>query len=127
MEVGVRRSFVSTDLSLGYDYLRARDLLTGAKLDGRATHTARIAVAQRWQALAGTLADFSARYISSAPRGTITQGAFLSLDGQLRVGVQRAMELSFGVTNLLNQRPSGFTAAYQRQVTIGLRARLHGE
>ncbi len=127
VELSAQQRFTSTDVAVGYDYLRARDLLTGAKLDGRATHTARIAVAQRWQALAGTLADFSARYISSAPRGTITQGAFLSLDGQLRIGVQRAMELSFGVTNLLNQRPSGFTAAYQRQVTIGLRARLHGE
>lgn len=127
VEVGVRRSFSTTDLSLGYDYLRARDLRTGATLDGRATHTARVALAQRWTVLAGTLADISARYLSSAPRGTTTQGALLSVDGQLRVGVRRALELSVGVTNLLDQRPTGWTAAFQRQVTLGLRAKLRAD
>jgi outer membrane receptor for ferrienterochelin and colicins len=124
MEIGVQQSFAATDVSVGYDYLRARDLLTGATLDGRATHTARVALARRWRALAGTQADLSARYISSAPRGTVTQSAFLSLDGQLRMGVSRAMVLSLGATNLLDRRPSGWTAAYQRQVTIGVQARL---
>ena len=101
-----------------------RDRRTGATLDGRATHTARAAVAQRWPILAGSIADVSARYISSAPRGTDTQAALLSIDGQLRVGVRRALELSLGVTNLFDQRPAGWTAAFQRQVTVGVRAKL---
>ena len=127
IEMQVRQSVADMEITAGYDFLRARDLLTGATLEGRATHTARIAAARRWRALAGSTADVSARYISSARRGTVTQEPFVTIDGQLRVGLQRAMELSVGVTNLLDQRPAGWTAAFQRQVTIGLRAMLRGQ
>ena len=55
----------------------------------------------------------------------IVQGSFLSVDGQVRVGLRRAMELSLGVTNLLDQQPTGWTAAFQRQVYVGLRGGYH--
>jgi len=122
IEASVRHGSARTDLSLGYDYLRARDLLTGRTLDGRATHTARVAVSQRWMPLGGIATDVSTRFTGSAPRGTIVQGSFLSVDGQVRVGLRRTMELSVGVTNLLDQQPAGWTAAFQRQVYVGLRA-----
>jgi outer membrane receptor for ferrienterochelin and colicins len=122
IEASVRHGSARTDLSLGYDYLRARDLLTGRTLDGRATHTARVAVSQRWMQLGGIATDVSTRFTGSAPRGTIVQGSFLSVDGQVRVGLRRTMELSVGVTNLLDQQPAGWTAAFQRQVYVGLRA-----
>lgn len=121
-EASVRRASATTDLSFGYDYLRARDLLTGKTLDGRATHTARAAVSQRWAQLGGIATDLSTRFTGSAPRGMIVQGSFLSVDGQVRVGLRRAIELSIGVTNLLDQQPTGWTAAFQRQVYVGLRA-----
>lgn len=125
IEASVRHASARTELSLGYDYLRARDLLTGRTLDGRATHTARAAVSQRWTQLGGTAADLSTRFTGAAPRGMIVQGSFLSVDGQVRVGLRRAMELSLGVTNLLDQQPTGWTAAFQRQVYVGLRGGYH--
>ena len=125
IEASVRHASARTELSLGYDHLRARDLLTGRTLDGRATHTARAAVSQRWTQLGGTAADLSTRFTGAAPRGMIVQGSFLSVDGQVRVGLRRAMELSLGVTNLLNQQPTGWTAAFQRQVYVGLRGGYH--
>jgi outer membrane receptor for ferrienterochelin and colicins len=124
VELGVRQQLQSTELSAGYDFLRARDLLTGATLDGRARHTARAAIAQQWSAWHGGTADLSARYTGSAPRGTVTQAAFLSVDGQVRVALPRALEASVGVTNLLDARPTGWTAAFQRQAYVGLRASL---
>ena len=125
IEASVRHASARTELSLGYDYLRARDLLTGRTLDGRATHTARATVSQRWTQLGGTAADLSTRFTGAAPRGMIVQGSFLSVDGQVRVGLRRAMELSLGVTNLLDQQPTGWTAAFQRQVYVGLRGGYH--
>jgi len=123
VEANLRQQLGNSEWAIGYDYLRARDLLTGKTLDGRASHTARFAVQQRWSLLGGAAADLSTRYTSSAPRATLTQGAFLSLDGQVRLGTQRGAELSLGVTNLLDQRPAGWTAAFQRQVTLGIQAR----
>ncbi|MDZ7632003.1 MAG: TonB-dependent receptor [Gemmatimonadaceae bacterium] len=122
IETGIRLARRATEVSVGYDYLRARDLATGLTLDGRARHTARLAIAQEWNRFGGVIGDLSTRYTGSAPRGDITQEAFLSVDGQLRVGLRRAMELSLGVVNLFDQRPGGWTAAFQRQVTVGLRA-----
>ena len=126
IETNFRLNRQTTELAIGYDYLRARDLLTGETLDGRARHTARAALSRQWSALGGLAGDLSTRYTGSAPRGAITQGGFLSVDGQVRIGLQRSVELSLGVVNLFDQRPSGWTAAFQRQATIGLRAGLRG-
>lgn len=126
IETNVRLVQRSTELAIGYDYLRARDLATGATLDGRARHTGRVAMAQQWMAFGGMIGDLSARYTGSAPRGTETQAGFLSVDGQLRVGLRKALEVSVGVVNLFDQRPAGWTPAFQRQMTLGLKAGLHG-
>jgi outer membrane receptor for ferrienterochelin and colicins len=123
VETSVRVMRRGAELSVGYDYLNAIDLSTGKTLDGRAKHTARIAWSKDWPRLGGVISDVSTRYIGSAPRGATTQGALVSVDGQLRVGVSRGMELSLAVANLLDQRPSGYTPAYQRQFSIGLRAK----
>jgi outer membrane receptor for ferrienterochelin and colicins len=122
IEANLRYLRGTSELSLGYDFLRARDLLTGRTLDGRARHTARAAVSERWTALGGIAADLSTRFTGAAPRALFTQESFLSVDGQLRFGLQRSMELSVGVTNLFDQRPAGWTAAFQRQLLVGLRA-----
>ncbi len=127
IESSARFTMPTMEVVLGYDYLRARNLLTGATLDGRARHTARLALSQQWQPLGGIAGDISTRYTSSAPRGNITQDGFVSVDGQLRIGVRRAMELSVGVVNLFDQRPTGWTAAFQRQVAVGLRAGIRGQ
>jgi outer membrane receptor for ferrienterochelin and colicins len=126
IETSLRITRASTEIGLGYDYLRARDLLTGATLDGRARHTARASVSRQWQSFGGITADLSTRYTGSAPRGDFTQEDFLSVDGQVHVGLPRALELSVGVVNLFDQRQTGWTAAFQRQVTVGLHAAWRG-
>ncbi len=131
----------ATDLSFGYDFLRARDLGTGIPLSRRASHTARLRVAREWTVLRGLTSDISARYTGSAPlvgipsgapitgafsteSGVIgQQGAFLAIDGQLRVAISSAAELSAGVNNLLDQRPNLWTPAFARQFFVGVRLR----
>ena len=122
IESTVRFTSGVSEFSVGYDHLRARDLLTGKTLDGRATHTARAAISQRLSRFGGLATDLSARYISAAQRALFVQQPFLSVDGQVRIGLQRALELSVAVTNLFDQRPGGWTAAFQRQALVGLRA-----
>jgi outer membrane receptor for ferrienterochelin and colicins len=131
----------ATDLSLGYDFLRARDLGTGIPLSRRATHTARLRVAREWTVLRGLTSDLSARYTGSAPlvgipsgapitgafsteSGVIgRQGAFLAIDGQLRLAMSHTAELSAGVNNLLDQRPNLWTPAFARQFFVGVHLR----
>ncbi len=122
VETSMRYGRGTAELSLGYDYLRARDLLTGRTLDGRATHTARAALSSHLSVLGGIATDLSTRYISAAQRALFTQQPFLSVDGQVRVGLPRAVELSIAVTNLFDQRPGGWPPAFERQLLVGLRA-----
>ena len=109
--------------TIGYDYLRARDLSTGRTLDGRATHTARLTATRRWDRLRNAITDLTTRYTGSAPLGEETQGAFLSIDAQLRIPVVRTFEFSAAVNNLLDQQPMGWTPAFRRQFLLGARAR----
>lgn len=139
VETNVHASFGVTEVSAGYDFLRARDLGTGLPLSRRATHTARVRWSREWAVRRGLSSDVSARYTGAAslvgvPSGApITgafstesgvigrQGAFLSVDGQLRFAVSRRAELSAGVNNVLDQRPALWTPAYARQWYAGVR------
>jgi outer membrane receptor for ferrienterochelin and colicins len=123
VEFAMRASHGASSLSAGYDYLRARDRETGRTLDGRARHTARVALQHDWLQRRGLVSDLAVRYTGSAPVGTTMQQAFLSIDGQLRSGFARGLEAMVGVTNLLNQRPAGWTPAFQRQLVVGVNAR----
>ncbi len=141
VEAGMRIAHGNTDISLGYDFLRARNLNNGLPLTRRATHTARLQAARSWSLLQGLATDMSVRYTGNAPlvgipagapitgpfsteSGVIgTQGALLSVDGQLRLAVSDFTELSAGVNNLLGQRPALWTPAFDRQFYAGLRVR----
>lgn len=130
-----------TDITLGYDHLRTRDLATGLPLSRRASHTARARVSRVWAWRDGLATDVTARYTGGAPligipsgapitgpfsteSGIIgRQGAMLSVDGQMRWTVASGAELSAGVNNLLNQRPSLWTPAFDRQWYAGLAIR----
>ena len=120
------------EISAGYDYLRARNDETSMPLGRRAAHTARVHAARAWSFLDGVNTDVTARYTGTAPLvGTVndspailgTQGAFLSIDAQLRANLTHKAELSAGVNNLLNQLPALYTPAYQRQFFVALRLR----
>jgi outer membrane receptor for ferrienterochelin and colicins len=113
------------EASLGYDYLRARDLQTGATLDGRARHTARARWSGRWNGLRDLATDVSARYTGAAPVGTLKRGAFVSVDAQSRLPVTHLVELSAGVVNLFDQRPTLWTPAFERQIFVGAHLRWY--
>ena len=141
VEASLRGMFGPSEWSLGYDYLRARDLGSGLPLSRRATHTARLRVSREWAVLRGLSADWSTRYTGSAvlvgvPSGApitgafatgsgiaASQGAFLSVDGQLRLAMTRQAELSIGVNNAFDQRPTLWTPAFARQMYVGVRVR----
>lgn len=141
LETGVRIATSAIDMTLGYDFLRARNLNNGLPLTRRATHTARVQAARTWSVLQGLASDMSVRYTGNAPlvgipagapitgpfsteSGVIgIQGALLSVDGQLRLNVTNTTELSAGVNNLLGQRPALWTPAFDRQFYVGMRMR----
>jgi len=143
IETHARVLLGATELTVGYDHLRTRDLATGLPLSRRASHTARARVSHVWGWREGLAADLSARYTGGAPligipsgapitgpfstaSGIIgTQGAMLSIDGQFRWTLARNTELSAGVNNLLNQRPALWTPAFDRQWYAGLAVRWH--
>ena len=141
VETSVNGVVAKTEWSLGYAYRRARDLATGLPRSRRATHTARLRVSREWAVLRGFTSDLSTRYTGTAsligiPSGApITgafstesgiigsQGAFLAIDGQVRLAVTRRAEVSIGVNNVLDQRPLLWTPAFARQAYAGLRIR----
>ncbi len=141
VETNARVSAGATEVTLGYDFLRARDLTSGLPLSRRASHTARLRVAREWAVRRGLATDASVRYTGNAPlvgipsgapitgpfsteSGVIgRQGALLSIDAQLRLAVTRELEVSGGVNNLLNQQPNLWTPAFARQFYVGLRWR----
>jgi len=141
VESNVRANWRATTLSLGYDFLHARDLGTGLPLSRRATHTVRVTAARTWPMRRGLTTDLSARYTGNAaligiPSGAPIsgpfstesgiigrQGALLSLDGQLRMSITAIAEISMGVSNALNQQPTLWTPAFARQVYVGMRVR----
>ncbi len=130
-----------TDVTIGYDFLRARDLGMGLPLSRRATHTARVRVSHEWAVRRGLSTDLSARYTGNAPLVGIPsgapitgpfsteagiigrQGAFLAIDAQLRLNLTTGAELSVGANNLLDQRPVLWTPAFARQLFVGVRLR----
>lgn len=124
VEVEARYASPALNASLGYNYLSARDVDNDRPLDRRAAHSGKVRLSREWAAFRSLRTDLSAHYTGSAPVGDTTQAAFLSIDAQLRVGVSDRVELSAGVNNLLDARPSLWTPAFQRQVFVGIRARF---
>ncbi|WP_373062011.1 TonB-dependent receptor domain-containing protein [Gemmatimonas sp.] len=141
VEANARVNAGGTEVTVGYDFLRARDLNSGLPLSRRASHTARLRVAREWAVREGFSTDASVRYTGNAPlvgipsgapitgpfsteSGVIgRQGALLSVDAQLRLAVTRELEVSGGVNNLLDQQPNLWTPAFARQFYAGLRWR----
>lgn len=122
VEASLRVSSSSAGLTAGYNYLRARDLESGKRLDRRAAHSARIAASHLSTRLRSLVSDVSVHYTGSAPLGEERQGEMISLDGQVRIPVASRVELSAGVNNTLDRRPSNWAPASRRQVYVGLRA-----
>jgi outer membrane receptor for ferrienterochelin and colicins len=141
IETNARFLVLGSDITAGYDYLRARNLLTGLPLTRRASHTARLRVSRSFDVLRGLQGDLSVRYTGGAPligipsgapitgpfsteQGVVgRQGALLSVDAQWRLQLTSRAELSMGGNNLLAQRPALWTPAFDRQLFVGLHMR----
>ena len=52
-----------------------------------------------------------------------TQERFVSLDAQAAFQLPRALLLTVGVDNVLDQRPDGWQAVIERRFRVGLEAR----
>ncbi|NCW44039.1 MAG: TonB-dependent receptor [Gemmatimonadaceae bacterium] len=138
VETNARLMLAGTEITAGYDLLKARNLSTGLPLTRRATHTARLRASREWPWLDGVQGDVSVRYTGQAPLigipagAPITgpfstepgivgrQGALLSIDMQWRLRLSTIATLSVGGNNLLNQQPELWTPAFQRQMYAGL-------
>lgn len=116
--------------TVGYDYLRARNLTTDQPLDRRAHHTGRLRLTHLVHLLAGGALDLSARYMSEAPiTGTTTggagvgdtQGAFLSLDMQASVSLVTGLRLAVGGDNLLDRYPANMPGILGRRIYVSAR------
>ena len=113
--------------SLGYSYLDARDLSTGAWLDRRAANSGRLGLGRD----AGPVqADLTLVYTGSAPALQASgaegrQAAFLSTNVQARVRITGGLELAAGADDLFDQVPSGWTAVLGRRVYLSLETRWH--
>jgi len=139
LETTLRGRLAGTDITLGHEFLHARNRLTGLPLGRRAAHTTRLHAARTWGVRNGLTSDLSLRHATAAPLigvpsgAPITspfatdagitgeQGAFLSVDLQLRLQVTPTLEWSAGGVNLLDQRPAGWTPAFARQLQTGVR------
>jgi outer membrane receptor for ferrienterochelin and colicins len=124
--VRISHSHSHSSVSAGYNYLRARDVETGKRLDRRAAHTARIAASHSSARLRGLVTDVSVRYTGDAPLGDETLGDMISLDGQFRLPIASRVELSAGVNNILDERPENWAPSARRQVYVGIRAHTAG-
>jgi outer membrane receptor for ferrienterochelin and colicins len=123
-EVAIRGALGANLVSLGYNYLDARDVEMERALDGRAAHTASLRASREFVVASGLHLDGGARFTGASRIGDETQGSFLSFDAQVRIDLTPALELSAGGSNLLAARPSLWTPAYERQVFAGARWRL---
>lgn len=138
IETNARMNLLGAEFTVGYDYLRARNLSSGLPLNRRASHTARFRASREFAVLQGLAGDVSVRYTGGAPLVGIPagapitgpfstapgvigrQGALLSVDAQWRLRITPTATLSVGGNNLLNQRPALWTPAFDRQLFAGL-------
>jgi len=113
--------------TLGYSYLDARDLSTGAWLDRRAANSGRVGLGRD----AGVVqADLTLVYTGSAPAlqpsgAEGRQDAFLATNVQARLRLGGGLELAAGADDLFDQVPSGWTARLGRRLYLSLETLWH--
>lgn len=117
-----------------YVLLDARSVEDDLPLDRRARHSGRVRLARSVPAvLDGLLANVTVHATGEAPLIGIdgqgrpavigTQERFVSFDAQVTLQLPRSLLLTFGVDNLLDQRPEGWQAVIERRFRVGLEAR----
>ncbi|MDE2784072.1 MAG: TonB-dependent receptor [Gemmatimonadota bacterium] len=132
-EVGVLAVSGVGAFMAGYAYLDARSPESDTPLDRRPKHSARlrgswvVTAPARMRLDATVHVTGEAPILGNGPDGRITrtdtQGRFTALDVQASIDVWRHLELSAGVDNVFNARPSGWQALIDRRFRVGLAVR----
>lgn len=126
VEVALRWSGEMQSLSLGYDRLSARNLVTGDPLSQRSPHTARLRGTRYLGDNQRIRLDLTGRLTSSAPLiddgGKLVryQQGWVGWDLAVQVNLGR-LDFDFGVDNLFDTRPDGWEIAVRRAFRIGVR------
>ncbi|MGH7719190.1 MAG: TonB-dependent receptor, partial [Gemmatimonadaceae bacterium] len=110
----------------GYAYLRSRDDATGRSLLGPAPHSARLAAG--YQIASGLRAKLTGLFTGAAPTRRDASGAvtserddFLRFDLNVQQQLPRALALTFGVDNLLDEEPGADWPGFAgRMIYVGL-------
>jgi outer membrane receptor for ferrienterochelin and colicins len=130
VELGARWADADWLASAEYNYLDAEDLATGARLDRRARHSARLRLGRELAAPGRLRADLTLAYTGSAPAqqsdgSAGRQDDLLSTNAQVQWQAYDDVSIGVGVDNLFDARPSGWTGLVGRRVYLGLGTSLH--
>jgi outer membrane receptor for ferrienterochelin and colicins len=127
LELGTTRGAIHAEL--GYSYLQARDDATGAALLGRPEHAARAMLG--YTTRFGSRLTFTAVHTGKTPLARTDSGPherdpFTRIDLRMAQTVLNRVDVSVGVENLFEERPTGWPGFSGRQGYVGLRWRLGG-
>ena len=130
VELGAHWADADWLASAEYNYLDAEDLATGARLDRRAHHGARLRLGRELAAPGRLRADLTLAYTGSAPAqqpdgSAGRQDDLLSTNAQVQWQAYDDVSIGVGVDNLFDARPSGWTGLVGRRVYLGLGTSLH--
>lgn len=126
VELGLRWTRRTTDLTIGYNFLDTEDRSTGEPLTRRARHSGRVRGAwntpNNRMGLAATVAITGTAPFRQLDGARAEQGTFVSGDVQGRVDLTERLGIVLGVDNVLDQRPTNWVGIYGRRMYAGLRA-----
>ncbi|MHB1330057.1 MAG: TonB-dependent receptor plug domain-containing protein, partial [Gemmatimonadales bacterium] len=126
LELGLRWTRRTTDISVGYNLLDTEDRSTGEPLARRARHSGRARAA--WNTLnnrlglSATVAVTGASTFRQLDGELARQSTFVSGDAQARFGLTEQLGVVLGVDNAFDRRPTNWVGIYGRRVYAGLRA-----
>lgn len=120
-ELSLGGTVAGTEVTVGWNYLDARNLDSSTVLDGRAAHSGRLRLGRSWLAKRSLSTDASVSYTGPTTLGTATRESFASFDGQVRWRATNQVELSLGADNILDQRATLWPSTYQRRLYGGIR------
>jgi outer membrane receptor protein involved in Fe transport len=131
-EASARGRFDHVEIDAEYAFLDARALDQDLPLDRRARHSGRVRAGSELPLLSGLRLDLTGHVTGEAPLIGLdgsgrtaqigVQERFVSLDGQVGLGVPGGFRVTVGVDNVFDTRPGGWQAVVGRRLRVGLQA-----
>jgi outer membrane receptor for ferrienterochelin and colicins len=122
VEVELNTSWKGARMEAGYSYLYSRDDATDEPLLGRPSHSARLLAGYTFGF--GTRISATAIYTGATPMqrndpGLLTREAYVRLDTRVAHALPYGLEVSLGVNNVADMRPSLWPGYTGRQIYAG--------